>query len=642
MSRLLLILVGFLQFAVGLCSLDALTIYRIGGDDLPLPELASEEGVEFKSIAWSDVDGDLHGSTNLMEVVAGRIAPRQLDPSVNLTPLLPKPEYLGEIFYLTWIGWGGFDDDDELIWDQDPNTAYLGDGHFASHGPNTKNLGFDFGGLFFIDRIKFYPRPTHLTDRFVERFIIGTSDGDPLKDPHRELQAGARGSVIAFDVVHNIRDNTQPIIELGIPDDPIRKLIFRAPENVRGIWELAELEIYGSGFAPHSNYTSNIIDLGKPVSMGELSWSGEVGEGAQIDVAMRTGDVLDPNIYWRFTFRGDEQSRFDLNGKPLTAKAYFKLNKGEKAGITPNTQNWEPWSQAYDFVAGSGAMQANKPRRYVQIKADFTSEKQSGGELAYVQFSVSDPPVATQVLAEINPAMTRAGDITAFTYSILPQFERNDLGFDTIEIETPVKVKTIDGVRISGQDVAFEIISSDNSGIALRIPRMDPQQTDERIEVDFHAEVFKFGTVFTGRVSNSEKPLEVRQAVSPGDADPLVDSNTLSVGLIDMEEKSVNSLRIISSVFTPNGDGINDELEIEYELLNLFGAVPVDLDLFDLSGRWVDTVYRGTAQSGRFTFTWDGYLASGEMLGPGIYLLRLKVESDRGREALQRAIALAY
>ena len=642
MSRLLLILVGFLQFAVGLCSLDALTIYRIGGEDLPLPELASEEGVQFKSIAWSDVDGDLHGSTNLMEVGAGRIAPRQLDPSVNLTPLLPKSEFLGEILYLTWIGWGGFNDDDELIWDQDPNTAYLGDGRFASHGPNTKNLVFDLGGLFFIDRIKFYPRPTHLTDRFVERFIIGTSDGDPLKDPQRELQAGARGSVIAFDVVHNIRDNTQPIIDLAIPDEPIRKLIFRAPENVRGIWELAELEIYGSGFAPYSNYTSNIIDLGKPVSMGDLSWSGEVGEGAQIDVAMRTGDVLDPNIYWRFTFRGDEQSRFDLNGKPLTSKAYFKLNKGEKAGITPNTQNWEPWSQAYDFVAGSGAMQANKPRRYVQIKADFTAEKQSGGELAYVQFSVSDPPVATQVLAEINPASTRAGDITAFTYSILPRFERNDLGFDTIEIETPVKVKTIDAVRISGQDVAFEIIRSDNSGIALRVPRMDPQQTDERIEVDFHAEVFKFGTVFTGRVSNSEKPLEVRQAVSPGDADPLVDSNTLSVGLIDMEEKSVNSLRIISSVFTPNGDGINDELEIEYELLNLFGAVPVDLDLFDLSGRWVGTVYRGTAQSGRFTFTWDGYLASGEMLGPGIYLLRLKVESDRGREALQRAIALAY
>jgi len=402
------------------------------------------------------------------------------------------------------------------------------------------------------------------------------------------------------------------------------------------------LEIYGSGFAPYANYTSNIIDLGKPVSMGDLSWSGAVRGGAQIDVAMRTGDVLDPNIYWRYTFRGDEQSRFDLNGKPLTAKAYSKLNKGEKAGITPNTQNWEAWSQAYDFVAGSGAMQANKPRRYVQIKADFTSEKQSGGELEYVQFSVSDPPVATQVLAEINPAMTRAGDLTAFTYSILPRFDRNDLGFDTIEIETPVKAEVIDAVRISGQDVAFEIIRSDISGFVLRIPRMDPQQTDERVEVDFHAEVFKFGTVFTGRVFNSQKPLEVRQAVSPGDADPLVDSNTLSVGLIDVEEKAVNSLKIVSSVFTPNGDGINDELEIEYELLNLFGAVPVDFDLYDLSGRWVAKVYRGSAQSGRFTLTWDGSFANGQMPAPGIYLLRLQVESDRGREALQRAISLVY
>ena len=642
MSRLFALIVGFFQFVLGLGSLDALTIYRIGGDDLSPPELASNEGVEFKSIAWSDVDADLHGGTNLIEVAAARIAPRQLDPSVNLTPLLPKSEFLGEILYLTWIGWGGFNDDDELIWDQDPNTAYLGDGRFASHGPNTKNLVFDFGGLFFIDRIKFYPRPSHLTDRFVERFIIGTSDGDPFKDPQRELQAGARGSVIAFDVVHNIRDNTQPIIDLAIPDEPIRKLIFRAPENVRGIWELAELEIYGSGFAPYANYTSNIIDLGKPVSMGDLSWSGAVRGGAQIDVAMRTGDVLDPNIYWRYTFRGDEQSRFDLNGKPLTAKAYSKLNKGEKAGITPNTQNWEAWSQAYDFVAGSGAMQANKPRRYVQIKADFTSEKQSGGELEYVQFSVSDPPVATQVLAEINPAMTRAGDLTAFTYSILPRFDRNDLGFDTIEIETPVKAEVIDAVRISGQDVAFEIIRSDISGFVLRIPRMDPQQTDERVEVDFHAEVFKFGTVFTGRVFNSQKPLEVRQAVSPGDADPLVDSNTLSVGLIDVEEKAVNSLKIVSSVFTPNGDGINDELEIEYELLNLFGAVPVDFDLYDLSGRWVAKVYRGSAQSGRFTLTWDGSFANGQMPAPGIYLLRLQVESDRGREALQRAISLVY
>ena len=95
-------------------------------------------------------------------------------------------------------------------------------------------------------------------------------------------------------------------------------------------------------------------------------------------------------------------------------------------------------------------------------------------------------------------------------------------------------------------------------------------------------------------------------------------------------------------MFTPNGDGVNDELQIEYELLNLLGAVPVALDLYDLSGRRLGEVYRGTAQSGRFRLEWDGVLASGERVGPGCYLLRLKVTSDRGVEILQRVIALAY
>ena len=633
---------ALLSLAFAAAELGALTIYRIGGSDLPVPELAAIEGVEFVQIEWAETDEVLHGGIELMEIAADHITPRQLDPTVNLTPLLPQSDFLGDILYLTWIGWGGFNDDDAFIWDGDPNTAYLGDGRFASHGPNTKNLIFDFGGLFFIDRVRFYPRPGHLTDRFVERFIIGTSDGDPFKDPTRELQAGARGDFVAFDVVHSIRDNTQPTIDLEMPDEPIRKVLFRAPENTRGIWELAELEIYGSGFAPSSSYTSNIIDLGKPVSLGDLSWSGSADDGAQVDVAMRSGDVPDPSIYWRFTFRGDEQSRFDVNGAPITSKAYDKLNKGEKAGITPDTQNWEAWSQAYDFPTGSGLMQADKPRQYVQLKADFTSQKTAGGRLDYLQFSVSDPPVATRVLAEIEPASAQAGDITQFTYAILPQFDREDLGFDTIEIETPVEAQSIDAVRVTGQDVSFEVLRSDATGFALRIPRMDPQQTNDRIEVDFSVEVFKFGTVFTGRVSNSEKPFEVRQALTPGDADPLVESNTLSVGLVDVEEKAVNALRLASSVFTPNGDGINDALEIEYELLNLFGAVPVGLDLYDVGGRKVGTVYQGTAASGRFALSWDGRLVDGSMPVPGIYLLRLEVDSDRGKEALQQVISLAY
>ena len=114
------------SLVVGAGDLGALTIYRVGGVDQPAPELASVEGVEFVQIDWADIDEDLHGSINLLEVTSSHIEPRQLDPTVNLTPLLPQTDFLGDILYLTWIGWGGFDDDDELIWDEDPNTALSG------------------------------------------------------------------------------------------------------------------------------------------------------------------------------------------------------------------------------------------------------------------------------------------------------------------------------------------------------------------------------------------------------------------------------------------------------------------------------------------------------------------------------------
>ena len=77
-------------------------------------------------------------------------------------------------------------------------------------------------------------------------------------------------------------------------------------------------------------------------------------------------------------------------------------------------------------------------------------------------------------------------------------------------------------------------------------------------------------------------------------------------------------------------------------ILNIFGMVPVALNLYDLSGRLVGAVHRGTAASGRFAMEWDGALANGKMPVPGLYLLRLEVDSDRGEETFERVVSLAY
>jgi len=620
----------------------ALTVYRIGGNNLPPPEIAAEEGVDFVQLNWEDADSKRHGTSYLLDIQDGYIEPQRLDPEVNLTPILK--ERGGDILGLTWQGWGGHQDNDGVMFDADPATAFLGDGDWGGDYGSLKNkaLIFDFGGLFTIERIRIYPRSKFEASRYIQRFIIGTSDGDPLKDGTREHAYGARGSVYDFDVAYHFIDNTVSVMDLDMPLEPIQKILFEAEENTRGIWEVAEFEIYGTGFAPVSSYVTNIIDLGRASSLGDLSWSGVVDPGAEIDLIMRSGDDEDPNIYWRLTFRGDERSYFGANGKALTFSAYNRLERGERAGITPDTENWSDWSRPYDFAAGGDALVGDKPSRYLQFQADISSLKDAGAHLDYLQFTVSDPPVVSRALAEIVPAQSRAGEKTRFTYAILPQLSEDDLGFDTIEIETPTEVASIDEVRIDGNVVSFEVVRSDEQGFTIKVPRMDLQRTGELVEVEFQVEVFRFGTVFSGRVSNSDKPFEVEQVLTPGDADPLIESNTLSVGLVNVENKAINSLKLVSPIFTPNGDEVNDALQIEYELLNIFGMVPVALNLYDLSGRLVGAVHRGTAASGRFAMEWDGALANGKMPVPGLYLLRLEVDSDRGEETFERVVSLAY
>ena len=104
-----------------------------------------------------------------------------------------------------------------------------------------KVLVFDLGGLFNIDRVRFYPREKHLVDRFIETFIVGINDGDPLKDgtpgipSGREVgQATARRPERFCNRPQRHPKNTRSDIVIEMPDRPVRNILFEAPANIRG------------------------------------------------------------------------------------------------------------------------------------------------------------------------------------------------------------------------------------------------------------------------------------------------------------------------------------------------------------------------------------------------------------------------
>ena len=577
-----------------------------------------------------------------MKIDTGFVEPLHLDPIVNLVPILA--EFGGQVLALDWIGWGPASGNDLAMFDGDPTTAFLGDGDWGGdYGViRQKSLVFDFGGRFFLERIRFFPRERFLADRFVQRFIIGISDGDPLKKDTREFRRGIRGSFFDFDLPYNVFENVESVIDMSLPTVPVRRLLFEAPENTRGIWEIAELEIYGNGFAPFASYVSNVIDLGAPASLGSLTWAGQQDEGAALALSTRSGHDDDPNTYWRYTFRGGERTRFDAKGRPLNLASYNKLALGARGGITHDTAAWAFWSAAHDFAAGEGPIAGAGPRQFVQVRADFTSSQSASGRLDWVELAVSIPPVAQQAIAEIMPSVVPPGAAAAFTYKVKASIANDDLGFDRLAIDTPARAQSVDGVRLSGQSVAFEIVQSDDTGFVLAVPLVDAQRTQEVLEVDFHASVFQFGTVFTGRIFNSQHPAEVPQALAWGDADGVPSSEQLRVDLTGLGSGPLGALSVVPEVFSPNGDGINDVVEVGCDVLNLSGPSSVECWVYDVSGRRVGLVDESWLGSGRYVGVWDGRDEGGSLLPPGLYVVGLSVETDQGTTQRQAVVSLVY
>ena len=617
---------------------QGLTIYRIGGATLPPPELP--EGADFVQLDWQAAEGSDHGDIDLLHgLEPDALEPDKLDPTTNLAPVFA--EIGGSILSYGTHAFVPGVEADQVLWDGDPETVVLGDGHWG--GPSNKlhkDIVFEFPGTFTIERIVMYPRERYMSSRFVQRFRIGFNDGDPLKRGTRDIGIHDK----EFDIVYDETANSRGHIELAsLPEYPVKEVLISLAENTQGIWELAEIEIYGRGYTPKATYVSQVIDLGGPSALGDLSWSAEVDPGASLKFRMRAGDDPGPNSYWRYTFRGrGSTSRLDEHGQPLTERGYKRLSGSERAGITPDTEYWDGWSTSFDHSESTVPFQASRPRRYLQVRADFNSTVDAGARLQYLQFAVSQPPPATVIFGEITPTLASVDEVTPFTYLMTPTMRSGNFGFDRILIDTPTTVAGIDGVRFNGQPVAYEVLRLDESGFEIAIPRVDESRDGELIEIDFRSRIFRFGTVFSGRVMDSQHPEEVAQVVSPGEADPIVDSNTLSVGLEEVGRRTVNALTVDPPVFSPNGDGINDRMSLEYELVNVGGDAEVAVVLYDLRGSPVEEVFRGSAGSGRFRAEWDGRDDGGRLLRPGIYILRIEVESDLGIKSRERAVSLVY
>ena len=600
----------WIGFATGEAS--GLVIYRFGGEALAPPPEVDHEGVEFIQLSWTDLDPSLGGETVELDIDATAIRALKRDPTFNIAPEIEekggshvRPNVNGQ------------------VWDGDESTVWLADRYLCAEfeaynliciddfgTPGTANIFL--GGRYLIDRI---------------RVKSGLDDPGKIVGSLRVFMSPLLPTMrITFNPppfapwIVEVRDNREQILDIPIPPHEQVEFVQVTVGEHNEDWEVHEIEIYAKGFVEQATYISNILDFGQPMAWGDLRWSGHQDPKARILIQSRSGQDDDPDLFWRFTGRGDEKI-------PVSRTTYAKLAIGERAGTGYDRANWTFWSAPYAFADSNGTpIVSLSPRRYLQLKVDILPQDEDSGQMDFLEVRAS-LPVATQLIGEVWPVEATVGQPQQFTYVLRPTLGVDSGGFDRLEVATAARLGPVTQVRIGDEPVSYAVEVAEPHRVIVSTPRLTAQDSGALVEVVFEAEVLRYGSTFSMRVWNSALPLEVPQSVQEGDATPVYEDNRVWVAT-KAEHQGVLQMSGKPAVLTPNGDEYNDEVGLGYSLVELTDPSWVEVAVWDLSGRRVRGVYEGWDGVGVYERVWDGRDESGRLVPPGLYLYRVSVDAD--------------
>ena len=494
-------------------------------------------------------------------------------------------------------------------------------------------LILDLGGPFGVDSLSFYPREG-LEQAFMRGYQVWVHDGVGLDELKLPLGGHWFNVVKDWKLVGEKAQTDNPFAHIKLPLQVVRYVAISDTISLPDptLWEIDELEVWGNGYALVGHYESDVIDLGDRASLGNLTWSALSDSGSALLIRTRTGQTEDPFVYHRLTGLG-------LAGEERVTRAqYKKLRPTEKGSIQPDTENWSGWSAPYP-PTGEEPLIALAPAQYVQFRIDFQSfSPLSRSRIDSLSVGFSTPLFGREFIAELTPQQVVPGKKTAFTYAVRAILEPEDEGIDGLQVATPLPA-AIKEVRINGSPVEYsEDVRAD--GFAVSFPENRITEHATLLEVDFDAEVLVYGTRFTGRVFDTKREGDIPQIIVPGDATPDIDTDDLLVKW-DLDRSLLASVEISQRHLTPNGDGVNDAVEISYRLLQVIQSIQVSVEIFDLSGQRI--WHRSAEQAnGQYTISWQGFDDAGQVVPPGLYVYQLVADADQGSNVYMGTLAVVY
>ena len=556
-------------------------------------------------------------------------------PNSNLGP--GTPERAGIALSPNPLGVATFLPGAEVLYDGDPTTAFNPDDFADRFGlSRTSPIYIDLGATFRVNRIRLFPRlDAEHKQLFPRAFSLATNDG---------LDKGVNLLERPFRTVVNFfpgNPNRQPVVERRFPSRDVRYIRLLVRESRR--WELADIEIYSDGTLPTGEFVSVPIlaKEGPRPLWGKVRYDGGDIQHLPVTVQTRAGPDKEPLHYYRFTGVGSDREQ-------VSVAAWTQLDSIEKGPIVRNPA-WSGWETVTD-----GLVRSPGTFSYIQFRLLLT---EPGVVVKRLIIEYLNPPIAEGLEAEIAPLLVEAGRDTTFTVSLRTRIRRlrtdgsllpnGDTGFQSLHISTAAQVTGVEKVQVDDREVEFSASFPSEEGVEIRF-RRSVLQDGTFIQVVLRGIVFRDATRFDVQAVDRRlvdgQLLRVRQSAREEDVDPFSLGGSLVVRVKDEQGALplLDQVQISGGVFTPNGDGANDDLVLSYALLKLTESANASLDIYDLGGRRIRHIATEPMFSGQHSQKWDGRGEDGQRVMPGLYLWRLRLEADSGVVQRQGVVGVAY
>jgi hypothetical protein len=552
---------------------------------------------------------------NALEVSEGSLLPLEADPDENILPRIK--ELGGNATTSVRTAAARSNQIINELTDDEYTTGWR-----VYTNTNGAELDVDMGAVFVLQRI--YLRRGVLNDdeRSLRGYEFYVNDGDSLNFV---------GDKPIYSLIAQDRSHGLPELDLSFSPTQVRHFKLRSTGE-RG-FQMGDLEVFGVGVTPFAHYISRVIDLGDEANFGPIDVYAHIDGNAKAQFITKTGYVPNDSLYFRQTGIPGEFEEVALADFDRT------LDPSYAGLIRENDRDWSPWSPPYAQLEDSEIGSPDN-RRYFQFQFRLLSSSlldKAVVDSVVVNYTV--PAIADSVIAEISPATAVLGLENEFTYHLRSVVTRGKRGFDTVIIHTPFEARatsvTVDGVEVSD----FTSISG-TGRLQVSFPNDRITRTGQEVAIRFASLMTVSGTEFRGEVADSQSDA-FPQRVIFGDASEQAADNTLTVSA-RIEDKLFTGVNFSSDVITPNGDGVNDEIVLDYILLKATDPVGIEVVIHDLGGRQVRRLYDSRDRSGPNQVVWDGRDDNDVTVPPGLYLIRLEADTDAGAVTQMRSIAVVY